>query len=59
MLGDEKYKIGPMDLKIATDSKFDTRNPKIRVPNAKNQPLTTSTLHPSKIINQGSSTISI
>ena len=40
-LGDargRKIENGPIDLKIATDIKFNTRNPKIIILNVKNQP---------------------
>ena len=34
----EKIENSPIVLKIATGTKFNTRNPKIIIPNAKNQP---------------------
>ena len=36
----EKIENSPIVLKIATDTKFNTRNPKIIIPKVKNQPFT-------------------
>ena len=45
MLGDEKIKSGSIDLKIATGIRNFMKNSKIKVPNLKNQPLTTPMGH--------------